>query len=326
MVPWPRPPLPTRVESQARGCRFVTEATSDTEAGVAALASGSSHPYGRPMANQHFGKMSEVVKHGILAEVLNADEPHRFAETHAGSASYLLSHSPERDYGVYRFIDRSSDWDDLRSSAYRRVLDSIPSVGPQPGWCPGSPMVAMRTLGENADYFFFDTDPQSVATIDDAARDLDLSAHVHTDVRDGSSGVMKAFGKEPEGCVHVDPFEPFSPGTEDGPTPVEVARTLGNAGTIVVYWYGYEEPARRSWAWNEVAAQASAAAWWIGDLAYAEPEIESGIVGCGVLVGNASIAAMAKCEAFGRALETAYRGATLPSGVRGSVSFESRRR
>lgn len=66
------------------------------------------------------------------------------------------------------------------------------------------------------------------------------------------------------------------------------------------------------------------AGWWIGDVAYAESETDSGIVGSGVLLGNVSDAAIERCEAFGRALERVYRDAILPSGNRGSIGFLSR--
>src|SRR5262245_52663142 len=98
------------------------------------------------MANPHFGKVSELLKHGLLAEVLAADRPMRFAETHAGSASYPLTHSPERDYGIYRFLGTTDQT--LRTSAYRQVLTSLSGEGgaTTPERCPGSPLVAMSIL------------------------------------------------------------------------------------------------------------------------------------------------------------------------------------
>ena len=180
----------------------------------------------------------------------------------------------------------------------------------------------MRTSRGRANYDFFDTDPESVETIESAARDLNLSIRVHTEVSDGCSGVLDAFRGRPDGCVHIDPFDPFTPGTPGGPSPVELARTLAQAGTTVIYWYGYEKQAERFWAWDEIALRSGAsAAFWIGDFSYCEPETESGIVGCGVLVGNASESSIERCEAFGQRLAVVYQDARLPSGSRGSVSF-----
>jgi 23S rRNA (adenine2030-N6)-methyltransferase len=276
------------------------------------------------MANRHFGKLSEVWKHGALSEILAEERPGCYAETHAGSADYPLTHSPERDYGIFRFLSRSSGDERLRSSAYRHVLDSLPRGEAQPARCPGSPLVALLILGAGADYIFFDTDPASIDSIAVAARKLRLDPQVRAEVRDGPSGVMEAFSGR-DGCVHIDPFDPFRSGPLGGPSSVELARMLGATGKTVVYWYGYEEPEHRFWAWDEVATSTQGASrWWIGDVAYAEAESESGIVGCGVLVGNTSQAATTRCTGFGRALESGYCDAALPSGNRGSISFSTR--
>jgi hypothetical protein len=58
------------------------------------------------MANRHFGKLSEVWKDGALSEILAEDLPACYADTRAGSADYALTHSPDRDYGVFRFLSR----------------------------------------------------------------------------------------------------------------------------------------------------------------------------------------------------------------------------
>jgi 23S rRNA (adenine2030-N6)-methyltransferase len=277
------------------------------------------------MANRHFGKISEVWKHGVLAEVLDQDRPRRFAETHAGSADYPLTPSPERDYGIYGFMDRRAGDQTLRGSAYARLLDTLPQADGDPRRCPGSPLIAMKTLGALADHLYFDIDPGSVETIAEASLELGIGPHVRAEVRDGCSGVLDTHLDRPEGCVHIDPFDPFESAVPGGLSPVDVARTLANAGTRVLYWYGYEEAGERAWAWEEIAAAVRATRWWIGDIAYAEPETDSGIVGSGMLVGNVSDASVERCESFGRALELIYRDAKLPSGDRGSLAFLSRR-
>jgi hypothetical protein len=57
------------------------------------------------MANPHFGNLGDVWKHVALAEALASERPLNYWETHAGSASYLLSHSPARDYGAYYLLE-----------------------------------------------------------------------------------------------------------------------------------------------------------------------------------------------------------------------------
>jgi hypothetical protein len=127
------------------------------------------------------------------------------------------------------------------------VTSSLPRGEAQPARCPGSPLVAMLILGAGANYIFFDADPASIDSIAVAARKLRLDAQVRAEVRDGPSGVMEAFGGR-DGCVHIDPFDPFASGPLGRPSSVELARMLGAAEKTVVYWYGYDRPDHRFWA------------------------------------------------------------------------------
>jgi hypothetical protein len=68
------------------------------------------------MANVHYARISDVWKYLPLAEVLTIERPGSYWESHAGSASYPPTRSPERDYGVFLFLERA-----VRSS-YRRLL------------------------------------------------------------------------------------------------------------------------------------------------------------------------------------------------------------
>ena len=276
------------------------------------------------MTNQHYGKISEGWKHGVLAEVLDTDRPRRFAETHAGSADYRLVHSSERDYGFFRFLDVSRADEVLGNSAYRRTLDRLPTREGVPTRCPGSPLVAMAILGDRADYLFFDTDEASIATIDAAAHERALGDRVRAFVADGVAGVLETGGMRATGaCAHVDPFEPDAPSSPGGISPVEAARALASGGATVLFWYGVED--HPMWAWDAIASSTPDARWWIGELRYAEPETDSGITACGMLLANVSAAAIDRCERYAGALVAAYREARLPSANVGSLSFSHRR-
>ncbi len=51
------------------------------------------------MANHHFGKFADTWKHLVVNEVLADLRPTRYAETHAGSATYPMIADAEREYG-----------------------------------------------------------------------------------------------------------------------------------------------------------------------------------------------------------------------------------
>jgi hypothetical protein len=141
--------------------------------------------------------------------------------------------------------------------------------------------------------------------------------------RDGCRGVRDFFSSDPRGCAHIDPFDPHE--ATDGPSAIELASLLTAGGTTVAYWYGYESEVDRFWAMEAIAA-AAARVVWSGDVLYAEPETESGIVGCGVVLSNAPQEVIARIERYGRSLESAYAIAPLPSGATGSIAIAYRSR
>ena len=59
------------------------------------------------MANVHYAQIGDVWKHLPLAEVLGIEVPRRYLESHAGSASYPLTPSAERSYGVLHFVSEA---------------------------------------------------------------------------------------------------------------------------------------------------------------------------------------------------------------------------
>ena len=78
--------------------------------------------------NNHFAELGDVWKHLPLAEILRVDPPHAYWETHAGSASYLLTESASRLHGALRFLSLAPYDPDLRSCAYLAALVHEPGV------------------------------------------------------------------------------------------------------------------------------------------------------------------------------------------------------
>jgi 23S rRNA A2030 N6-methylase RlmJ len=89
------------------------------------------------VANPFFGRIGDVWKHLILLEVLNAERPSRYFESHAGSAMYPLTHSADSDFGVYGFLDRARRSCLLASSQYVKLLSRLPNDGEYPTQYPG---------------------------------------------------------------------------------------------------------------------------------------------------------------------------------------------
>lgn len=282
------------------------------------------------MTNRHFGRISEVWKHLVLAEVLATERPVALLDTHAGDALYPVVDDPERLFGVFTFNDIVDQNIRLRDSAYARVLSTLRREPTLEG-IPGGPLVAMQVLGNAADYLFCDLDQDSATNIHHVATLLGVrSARVLT--ADGMGAVHDALADHDPASVvvFVDPFDHYAVGPS-GLSALDVAVEAAQASAVLVYWYGYNRIDRRHWIIDELCGQDPALQWWCGDLmASAEhADMTTGDLGVasspgtgsGLVCINASSATTERCAALGTALAAAYRNRPLPSGQKGSLDF-----
>jgi 23S rRNA (adenine2030-N6)-methyltransferase len=250
--------------------------------------------------NHHFGELGDVWKHLPLAEILRVNPPRHYWETHAGSAHYPLTASPARLHGACRFLAHAPGDPELGDCAYLQALCATPDL------YPGSPMLAIRALGQKASYIFCDIDPESVASLRTAT--AGLVARVIE--RDGVSAIIrevKAARVVPaDVMVHIDPFEPHERFAAGSMTPIELTAWLADAGYRVFYWYGYDSVENCGWARDEIAGLAPNIDLWCGDALMPASFIypgRSGAWGCGIVLANATSVEVDICERLGRALE-----------------------
>jgi hypothetical protein len=249
--------------------------------------------------NNHFAELGDVWKHLPLAEILRINPPRQYWETHSGSASYTLTESPSRLHGALRFLSCAPRDPDLACCAYLKALQSSPGV------YPGSPALALRTLGRAATYLFCDVDPESAVSLRSAS--AGFAARVIE--ADGVSAIYREaqLGQvDPaDVLVHIDPFDPYERVTAQAQTPIELAAWLARAGYRLFYWYGYDCVERRGWASGEISRLSPGVNVWCGDVlmpACVYPGM-TGAWGCGVVLANMTSSEVHACERLGRALE-----------------------
>ena len=283
------------------------------------------------MANRHAGRLGDVWKHLALADLLAATRPARYAETHAGNATYPPASTPEHGYGIATFAQLARSDGVLAASRYATHLRALTGAAT---WPPGSPAIAMAELGARSTYLLCDVDPGSTADLARWAAARGLAERVTTATADGmrtvAAHVLDAPADPSTAFVHVDPYDPDArePG---GLSALELTRALIDAGAAVMYWYGFDEPGRRAWALDALADGARPGLW-CGDVMVTTP---AGAVradghlgtattpgtGAGIVCANVGDGALARCGRLGRALAGAYRGRPLPSGEPGALDF-----
>jgi len=300
------------------------------------------------MANRHFGNIGDIWKHLPLAEILALELPHNYWESHAGSASYPLVPSPERAYGVSGFLERAGRREQLAGSRFSLLLDDLAGKSPTLDRYPGSPLIAMMTLGAGASYLFCDLDGASLLTLEESARSLGIApGHVRCVARDGVATVLQAASRlsraeAAQTLVLIDPFDlelppGGSPAGESaaGPGPVELLWQMATLGARAILWYGFDSSHQRQArrerimrAFSDPGGETSATSLWVGEISLRSLDRTSsacfpGLGGCGIACANLSEEAIATCSELGRELAASYEDAVLPSGGSGALDFSS---
>jgi 23S rRNA (adenine2030-N6)-methyltransferase len=283
------------------------------------------------MANIHYARIGDVWKHLPLAEVLAVERPGSYWESHAGSSSYPLTRSPQRDYGVFLFLERADRSKALKGSAYRRLLYLRESGGIPPAY-PGSPMIAREMLeGTGGRFLFCDLDGASLATIAQDARALGIpSDRMRLVQGDGVSTLEEELARlsEEEGSgtfLHVDPYRPLEPGSA-GESPLDLFAHAAQRGMGCMLWYGFDARGERAVVLDALRERITGGAWY-GEVSLraedlSEVGFDPGVLGCGVVMCNVGQEALAGCSRLGEGLAQAYAGARLPNGRDGALEFE----
>lgn len=287
------------------------------------------------MANRHFAKLADVWKHLPLTQILSIDRPGRYWESHAGNATYQMVDDPERRYGVVRFLEAASQRPVLARSRYLAHLRSMSEPTGRLAMYPGSPMLAALELGSTCSYLLCDLDPGSVANLRAAARRLGLASHVRVVDSDGPTALHRAVLASESGeptVAHIDPYDPRAAGP-GGLSALDLAKELIGRRVGVVYWYGYDRPEGRSWAFDELAEGAHGRVW-CGDMMVAArgADAAGGDLGAattpgtgfGIVCANLSDSATEACRRLGEELATAYDDVPLPDGRPGHLEFTIR--
>lgn len=281
------------------------------------------------MTNRHYGRIGDMWKHLPLVELLALETPREYWETHSGAALYPLTHSPDRDYGVYYFIEHADSEPLLKMSRFLRVLTEG-LAAPFPHHYPGSAGLAMRQLGRDAQrYLFSEIDRYSLETLRDAADSYGLTDRIELVEGDGIDAAWSQILSQSaptEVLVHIDPFNPFEESPAHQLSALELARKLSQEKAKVIYWYGFDEPEDAGWAFDEIAPNLQVPAWY-GEISLSQREakmLKEGILlGCGIVCTNLDGHTTERLTELGLALARIYGDARLPAGTSGALTFRS---
>lgn len=280
------------------------------------------------MTNPHFGKIGDVWKHLVLGDLLDRMRPKRYWETHAGSGTYALERSWEREYGVFTLLREAPRAPAIDASRYVWLVRTLPAGEDEEPRYPGSARLAMEVLGDAATYLLCDLDPGSVADLTRSARELDLADFVRVERADGLATIRsEAQRLTAEGAastfVLVDPLDD-SERSADGTDALDLFSHLAAAGFPAVLWHGYDAPADRDAVRSRGAVAGTSTHSLDVETAFlrGETTLSPGVGGCGVLLANVPADDVDHAERLGRQLAALYEEALMPDGSPGTLRFE----
>jgi 23S rRNA (adenine2030-N6)-methyltransferase len=303
------------------------------------------------MANRHFGKIGDIWKHLPLAEILTIEKPIEYWETNAGSALYPLTHSPERDYGVFTFYKNAKVSEILRDSKYFALLDSFEKKDEFPTLYPGSPFIALSLLKDYAKHYLFcDIDVRSLETIREAAKNLDIKDEaVETINDDGATTIMEraknASINRSDIFIHIDPCggfvgeqyisdNPFDKRSQQqtGPVPIDCFFDLSREGFKTFFWHGFLTMKDREIHNRKIDSLLDHYRKDSNNFNFYKTEIllsaiddpnfkfDPGVRGCGIICSNLSDQSFNILKKFGSELEELYREVSFSDGTSGKLS------
>ena len=295
--------------------------------------------YNRLMANKHFGEIGDIWKHLPLAEILAIEKPDEYWESHSGAATYPMSHSFARNYGIYYFRSNARKNPILGRSAYFKFLESLTEERRLHRY-PGSPYVAMKTLGNVGRYHFCDIDGVSLVNIRETADNLKISDdRVINVARDGvpvlASSVLGTPVRECEkNFAFIDPYRPFVR-SENKMNTLDLLSYLAGRGVKTVLWYGYDSDEYRQMLLAGLKKSLAAykvdmtkVSLWCGDINLAAMndatfDESPGLLGCGIVCANMSEKAVIACDGLGQELAKIYEKSKFPDGHSGELKYKT---
>lgn len=184
----------------------------------------------------HFGKQPDVLKHLVLCEVIQIENPQIYVETNSACAIYTMVHTPEQEYGIYHFLNEANKDNTLKNSLYYR----LESENMANGNYLGSPALAMKVLDNDIKgYLFFDLEKSALENIESFAKYQTITPLIKTYNCDSIDGSLKLLPSLPKATfLHIDPYE-IDKRNNNGYTYLDVLINATKLGIKCLLWYGF---------------------------------------------------------------------------------------
>ncbi len=271
----------------------------------------------------HYGKPADVWKHLALCEVIRNEQPTVYVETNSACAEYVLSHTPEQQYGIYSFMDKAKDNADLRHTKYYEL--ECPAMKQEK--YIGSPGLAMGVLADSVKkYIFFDIQTTPLNNVTAFAKAHQLSDKVVTIKQDSIIGALDLLPVLPASTLmHIDPYAVNEPST-NGYDYMDLFVKATKKGLMCFLWYGFNTLNEKKYLNDFISGKFSnkstenlSCTELVMDIIQPDAiPCNPGILGSGLLTSNLSKPSVSAISDYAKSLVKLYEN-TQYNGYKGSV-------
>jgi len=283
---------------------------------------------------RHYGAIGDMIKHPALSLFLTQEKPKYYCETHSASALYKLDTGFNKQYGVFHLYANAHTRSVINDSPYLRLLRSFNQNGLT--LYPGSPGIALTLLKRQCDGFLFcDINSSHLDNIQELCEKLGIPDKVALYNGDGItrvSGFVNSVTDIKNTFVFIDPFDPFDISLSNV-CPFDLFVSLIPLKVKTILWYGYGTLNQRKDLFDRFHAALDKNGRSSHDSPVFNGEIflniiqedhsiiNPGVLGCGILFANMSVASITEFRKSGQELEILYKIAVISSTYDGSISF-----
>jgi len=259
------------------------------------------------------------------------EEPRFYIETNSAQPDYPLTHSPERDYGIYTIINNAAESDVIRNSIFYQTLSNYNENKAIFNKYLGSPGLAMNVLQNKAKkYIFCDIEEDSLSAINDYSLKNNLSDKVETYKNDSIKTIDSLIDNfSSADFIHIDPYSITDKNTE-GKTFFDTFLDSVKRGIKSMLWYGYENNHQRNYLYNWMKKKVKSSyiqsdnnviliELFLSSIQKNEVIINPGVVGCGVVIGNLSQKSILEFDVFSDELVKIYQNSVIPDNYSGKL-------
>ncbi len=281
---------------------------------------------------KHYGNIGDIWKHLPLCAFLKHEKPLTYIETNSASPIYTLTKDPQKEYGIFTYMNRVTRSKILNNSLYTNMIKNINENGTQVQTYLGSPGLAMIYLRDKVEqYIFFDIEREPLNHIEVFANRKGIGNHVNLIQQDSIIGSYELIPQlKNSAFIHFDPYYAFEKG-RDELSYYDVFLEGSKLGIKCMLWYGFFTLKEREKIHSEISCgveerdidlqkyKLEGSEIYLKIIEKDTIPVNPGVLGCGILISNLSKKSRDLMRNYAAELVEIYHGTTLFGDFQGDL-------